>query len=119
LPALAGCLETVVFDSDAMLRSAEAPELYATDVAESLVARGVPFREAHRTVGELLRVLAEEGRTLRDLSTAEWEGIGVPDGTTLLDPRHAVQARSMPGGPSRASVEAQLDTLERALADRR
>jgi argininosuccinate lyase len=119
LPALAGCLETATFDAGAMLRAAEAPELYATDVAEALVANGVPFREAHRTVGELLRDLAGDGRTLRDLSSAEWAEVGLPDGASLLDPRHAVDARSMPGGPSRASVEAQLDTLERALSDRR
>jgi argininosuccinate lyase len=119
LPALAGCLETATFDTDAMLRAAEAPELYATDVAEALVARGVPFREAHRKVGELLRHLSEDARTLRDLSYAEWEAFGAPEGATLLDPHHAVQARAMPGGPSRASVEAQLDTLERALSDRR
>jgi argininosuccinate lyase len=119
IPALGGMLASLTFDPDAMLRAAEAPELYATDVAEALVMKGLPFRDAHRRVGELLRDLAGDGRTLRGLSSAEWAEVGLPGGASLLDPRHAVDARSMPGGPSRASVEAQLGTLQRALAARR
>jgi argininosuccinate lyase len=119
LPAIAGCLATTTFDPDAMRAAAESSELYATDVAEALVAQGVPFREAHRKVGGLLRLLEEEGRTLRDLTREEWYVVGLPEGAKLVDPEHAVSGRSMRGGPSRASVEAQLDTLERALAARR
>ena len=102
-----------------MLQAARAAELFATDVAEALVIAGLPFREAHHRVGELLRSLAEEDRTLRDLSPKEWEAFGIPNGAALLDPQRAVEARAMRGGPSRASVEAQLDALKRALAARR
>ncbi|MFL5766613.1 MAG: argininosuccinate lyase, partial [Actinomycetota bacterium] len=119
LPAIAGCLATVTFDADAMRAAAGAPELYATDVAEALVAQGVPFREAHRKIGGLLRLLEEEGRTLGDLSAEEWDVVGLPEGAQLLDAEHAVSARAMHGGPSHESVEAQLDTLERAIAARR
>jgi argininosuccinate lyase len=119
LPAIAGCLATVRFDADAMRAAAGAPELYATDVAEALVAREVPFREAHRKVGGLLRLLEEDGRTLGDLTPEEWDVVGLPDGASLLDPERAVEARSMHGGPSRMSVEAQLETLERAIVARR
>jgi len=119
LPALIGCLETVRFDAEAMRRAAEAPELYATDVAEALAAEGVPFREAHRRVGELLKRLAAESRTLRDLTPDEWDAQGLPEGASLLDPDLGVRARMMPGGPSPDSVLAQAESLERALADRR
>ncbi len=116
LPALVGCLETLRFDPAAMRAAALAPELYATDVAEALVARGVPFREAHRRVGELLRRLEGEGRTLADLAAAEWEAFGLPGGAGLLDPDRSVRARATPGGPSPASVLAQADAIEAALA---
>jgi argininosuccinate lyase len=118
LPAIAGCLETVTFDAGTMRAAAQAPELYATDVAEALVAQGVPFREAHQKVGGLLRLLEEDGRTLRDLTPDEWDVVGLSEGAALLDPERAVAARAMHGGPSRDSVEVQLDTLERALAER-
>jgi len=119
LPAIAGCLATVTFDAEAMRTAAEAPELYATDVAEALVAQGVPFREAHRKVGGLLRLLEEDGRTLGDLTPEDWDVVGLPQGPQLLDPEHAVSARGMHGGPSHQSVQLQLETLERALATRR
>ncbi len=116
LPALTGCLETLRFHPEVMRGAALAPELYATDVAEFLAARGVPFREAHRRVGELLRRLDGEGRTLGDLSAEEWEALGVPGGADLLDPERSVAARSGPGGPAPERVLEQIEAIERALA---
>jgi argininosuccinate lyase len=118
LSALVGALDTVRFDVDAMRAAAEADELFATDVAEALVAAGVPFRAAHRRTGELLKRLEAEGRSLRDLKDDEWEAFGLPDGGALLDPVAAVEARDVGGGPSPASVEAQAVAIERALAAR-
>ena len=115
LAALAGCVETLTFDPEAMRSAAAAPGLYATDVAEALVAAGVPFREAHRQVGELLKRLDAEGRTLVDLSSEGWSTLGLPDGAALLDPARAVAGRAVPGGPSPASVRTQADALERML----
>ena len=119
LPALIGATATVRFDLEAMRRAAEADGLYATDLAEALVAAGVPFREAHRRTGTLLKELAAAKRTLRDLRSDEWIAFGVPEGAALLDPDHAVGARSAPGGPSPASVRAQIDALDRLLGERR
>ena len=119
LPALIGAVATVRFDLEAMRRAAEAEGLYATDLAEALVTSGVPFREAHRRTGTLLKELSAAKRTLRDLTAEEWTAFGVPGGAALLDPDHAVRARSAAGGPSPASVRAQADALERILSDRR
>ncbi len=116
LPALAGCVETVRFRPEAMRRDAGAEGLFATDLAEELVKGGVPFREAHRRVGGLLRELEAEGRGLRDLSEEEWRHAGLPGGAALLDPDRAVRTRSMPGGPSPPAVLAQADAIEAALA---
>ncbi len=117
LAALAGCVDTVRFHPEAMRRAAGAPALYATDVAEALVARGMPFREAHRRVGELLRRLEAEGRTLADLTDAEWAELGLPGGAALLDPDRAVRARGGPGGPAPERVLEQVAALEGLLAE--
>ena len=118
LPAIVGAVETVRFDTTAMRTDAEADELFATDLAEALVAAGVPFRVAHRRTGELLKRLAAEDRSLRDLKDDEWDGFGLPDGSALLDPDAAIEARTTAGGPSKESVVAQAEAIERALAGR-
>ena len=119
LAALVGAVGSIRFDVEAMRAACEDPGLYATDLAEALVAAGTPFRDAHRRTGALLKRLDEEGRSLRDLDPAEWEGFGVPDGAALLDPDRSVRARGGAGGPSPDSVRAQIRELERALTARR
>jgi argininosuccinate lyase len=118
LAALAGCVETMTFDPEAMRASTLAEGLYATDLAEGLVRAGVPFREAHRRVGELLRRLETEGLSFNALSPDDWIDLGLPDGADLLDADRAVRARAIPGGPSPDSVRGQADALERLLAAR-
>jgi argininosuccinate lyase len=118
LPALAGAVATMRFDVGAMRAACADDGLYATDLAEALVRSGIPFREAHRRTGALLKELATDGRTLRDLDPVEWTAFGVPDGAALLDPDHAVASRSGPGGPSSASVGRQADALDAFLRDR-
>ncbi|MGH2672217.1 MAG: argininosuccinate lyase [Actinomycetota bacterium] len=118
LAALAGCVETLTFDPEAMRAATLAEGLYTTDLAEALVQRGVPFREAHRRVGELLRRLETEGTTFNALSPDDWTDLGLPDGAALLDADRAVRARAIAGGPSPQSVLQQVDALERLLAAR-
>ncbi|WP_334142288.1 argininosuccinate lyase, partial [Rhabdothermincola sp.] len=67
LGAMAGLLRTVRFDVEAMRTAADTATSSATDLAEWLVARGTPFREAHATVGELVRRSFTEGRSLAEL----------------------------------------------------
>jgi argininosuccinate lyase len=115
LMALAGCVETLTFHPEAMREATLAEDLYATDLAEALVRTGVPFREAHRRVGELLRRLQTEARTVRTISPDEWGDLGLPEGAALLDADRSVRARSIPGGPSPQSVRAQAAAIERVL----
>jgi argininosuccinate lyase len=109
--ALVGAVATLRIDVTAMREACADPGLYATDVAEALVVSGVPFREAHRRTGELLRSLADDGRTLADLDADDWMALGAPDGAALLDPDRSIAARTAAGGPARASVEAPLAAL--------
>ena len=118
LHAMTGAVATVRFDLEAMLAACDAEGLYATDLAEALVKTGVPFREAHRRTGELLKALMSESRTLRELSAEEWTAFGVPDGATYLNAEHAISARSGSGGPSVESVLAQADVIMAMIGTR-
>ena len=118
LPAITGAVGSTIFHVDRMRSAAETESLFATDLAEGLVREGVPFREAHRRTGELLKTLDEQGRLLRDLTADEWSSFGLVGGEELLDPEHAVAARAMPGGPSPQSVRDQVEAIGRALAER-
>jgi argininosuccinate lyase len=116
LAALVGMVERTRFDVAAMRRASSDPGLFATDVAEGLVRAGMPFREAHRKTGDLVRRLEGEGRSLTDLTTPEWTTFGLPEGSLLLDRDRAIAARSVPGGPSAASVRRQEVAIERVLS---
>ncbi len=120
LPALTGAVASLRFVPEAMRAACAAEGLYATDLAEALVRDGVPFREAHRRTGALLRRVDDEGRSLAELTGGEWVAFGLADdGSAYLDPERSVAARTMTGGPSAESVRAQAAALERLLADRR
>ncbi len=71
LGALTGMIEAATFDLERMASAADDPMLGATDLAELLVARGMPFREAHAVVGGLVRESIASGRALADLVRAD------------------------------------------------
>ena len=71
LVALTGLLATAEFDADAMPAAADSPTVAATDLAEWLVARGMPFREAHAVVGAVVRQSVERGVPLDELVMTE------------------------------------------------
>jgi argininosuccinate lyase len=115
LPAITGAVATTVFHVEAMRAACADEGLYATDLAEALVRDGVPFREAHRRTGELLKRVDGEGRSLAELTDDEWKAFGVPDGAEFLDPDRSVTARTTSGGPSPESVRTQADLLGRLI----
>ncbi|MDW3218793.1 MAG: argininosuccinate lyase [Acidimicrobiales bacterium] len=113
LLALDGMLATTTFRTDAMAEQADSPYAAATDLAEWLVGRGMPFRQAHAVVGEQVRkALAGEG-TLADLVAAHPD-LG-PDAAALLAPGVSVTRRTTHGGGSPAAVAAQLDRFRATL----
>ena len=85
--------------------------LLATDVADYLVSRGMPFRRAHEVVGAMVRRLLSEGRDFSDLSLAEWRdaseifGDDAPRAATALA---SVQAKRSPQSTNPESVRAAL-----------
>ncbi|MFQ5524148.1 MAG: argininosuccinate lyase [Acidimicrobiia bacterium] len=96
-----------------------AAETVALDLAEILVARGVPFREAHRKVGELVARLEAEGRTLDGATVEDLNAVAEEfeeEDLARLDLATSVRARVTPGSGGPASVHAQVAEIRRRVA---
>jgi argininosuccinate lyase len=93
-------------------------ETASLDLAEALVGRGVPFREAHAAVGKVVLKLEGEGRSLADLTIADLvaahDRFADPD-LELLDPAASVARRHSSGGGSPESVHIQVADLRRRV----
>jgi argininosuccinate lyase len=119
LGILADVVRRLRFDVAAMRRAASDPMLLATDVAEHLVARGMPFREAHVLVGAAVRRCVAERRTLADLSVEEWRQLSDRfDGevVALFDVDAALRRRELPGGPGPRTVGRALTRAAAGVA---
>ena len=100
------------------MRAAAGGFALATDLAEYLVARGVAFREAHETIGALVRETAAAGKALEDLTLDELRQYSAkfgPDALAALDAAGSVAARALPGGPAPVTVRARIARLAAAL----
>jgi argininosuccinate lyase len=118
LPAVAGTVRSLRIDA-ARCAGAVDSAMLATDVADFLVRRGVPFREAHGAVGKLVRAAEGMGCPLsalpRELFVQVSGEFADADLDALFDARASVQARAAAGGTSYASVQAQLAELSATL----
>ena len=110
--ALAGCYRTCTFRTEAMRDAAADDAAAAVDLAEWLVARGVPFRAAHHRVASLAAAAASAGTTLRAQVAADPE---LRDAAPLLEPGVAVTRRTSPGGAGPAAQPAQRAALSARL----
>jgi argininosuccinate lyase len=124
LAAMTGLVATSRFDHDRMREAADTPAAAAVDLAELLVAKGMPFRDAHALVGGLVRASIERGVPLAELVAAHPQ-LG-DDATSVLEPGVAVTRRTTPGGAGPKPVaeqlerfRAQLDVAARRLDDSR
>ena len=113
LRALAGLLATAEVVPDRMQSAADGKPAAAVDLAEWLVERGVPFRDAHARVGALVRQSDERGVPLDELVMTEPD-LG-PDALALLEPGTAVRRRTTPGGAGPVPVAEQLVAADARL----
>jgi argininosuccinate lyase len=98
------------FDGEKM-RLASRGLLLATELADHLVERGLPFRDSHRVVGAVVRHAIAQKKTLEDFSLAELRQFSDRfDALVLkrLTPEAAIDRRKLPGGTARANVERRL-----------
>lgn len=118
LPVMAGVISSLTVNAQRM-RDALDDGLLATDLADYLVRRGVPFREAHHLVGQAVRLSVEQGVPLRQLSLADFAGISVhfaDDVYQVFDFERSINAKNSPGGTAESAVREQIRRAKEALA---
>lgn len=117
LPAFTGMIETLTFHTERMAELAPAGFSLATDVAEWLVKRRVPFRDAHEITGALVRYAEEHALELHEVDDAALASISphlTPEVRRVLTIEGSVASRDGIGGTAPVRVDAQFA----ALADR-
>ena len=100
------------------LAAARDPSLLATDLADYLVRKGLPFRQAHHSVGALVALAERLGRPLNQLTLAELQSVESKlqsDALKLFDLKQALARRRLSGAPGTAEVRAQLSNWRRKL----
>lgn len=112
--ALSGLYETIQFDTNRMALAADSPFVAATDLAEYLVERGMPFREAHAVVGNLVRSALDRHVDFAELVENN-PSLG-PRALALLEPGVAVQRRTTPGGAGPLPFRDQLARFQAQIA---
>jgi argininosuccinate lyase len=118
LKILASLWEHINVNKERMEEMAAAGYTLATDVAEYLVLKGVPFRLAHQTVGKIVRYCLEEGKELESLTLEELRGFSkVIDEKiyVVLDLKHSVDSRNSAGGTSLQQVRQAISSAEEEL----
>jgi len=132
-PALFDALDTVVasldvltelmrrltINRDVLKQTVQCGGMLATEVADYLVTRGVPFREAHAVTGRLVRAALDQGRELTDFSLEELQAFSARIEKNLflrLTVTAAIDRKSQVGGTARTRVEQRIKDLERMLS---
>ncbi len=115
----AGMVSTMTVHPEAMMAQAKKGYLAATDVADYLTKKGMPFRQAHEVVGHLVLLCDKRGCDLDDLSLADFQAessLFEADITEQLDLRRIADARTTFGGTGSSAVREQMAAVEAALA---
>ncbi len=119
LPVAAGVVRTLKVYPERMAAALD-DGMLATDLADYLVRRGVPFRQSHSLVGLAVRRAGELGLPLRALPLPEFQAISPafgPDLYEIFDHRRSVEARSSEGGTALASLREQIALARKVLKD--
>jgi argininosuccinate lyase len=119
VPITAGVIATLTLHPDRM-QAALDDSMLATELADYLVTRGMPFREAHYRVGQVVRRAVERGCSLRALPLEDFQAVSnlfAPDVWEWLDFERAVERRTSVGGTARAAVVEQLAAAARLVEE--
>jgi len=120
-----GCLAVFVpmlasakFNKEKMERGAAGGFAGATDVADYLVKKGVPFRESHRIVGELVSYCINKGKDLESITLEEYQGFSALIDDDIFEevkPINVVAKRDVPGGPAPSRVAEHIEKAKNLL----
>lgn len=109
-------LETLTVNKDIMAKKAEEGYINATDVADYLTKKGLPFREAYKITGSIVKYAIDKKKTLNELSLDEYNTFSDIFTTDIYDAiniHNCVESRNIYGGPSKEAVSLQIkETLE-------
>jgi len=114
----AAMLPHVTLNRQACFAAASDPALLATDLADYLVRKGVPFRQAHHAVGSLVALAERLGKNLKQLSVPELQSVDNhfgPEVAELLDLKQALARRNLTGAPGNKEVARQLKRWSKQL----
>jgi argininosuccinate lyase len=115
-------LGAIRFDGERMRAEAEQGFLNATDLADFLARRGMPFRRAHRVAGEAVRACLERGKRLEEMTAEEWQAVSPdvdPSVQAALELEAVVEARSSSGGTARKQVLRQIRVCRKEIGKRK
>ena len=118
LEVMAGMLPGMKAKTDRMLKAASEGFINATDFADYLVTKGLPFRSAYKVSGAMVAKCIREGKTLEKLSLEEYKEASPlieADIYEAIDLRNCVQKRVSAGGTSVQSVEKQIAAVRNVL----
>jgi len=114
----AGAIATTQFCDEKLRALAGNPSLLATEAADYLVRKGIPFRRAHDLVGKILREAEKQGKNWIELPLTELQKVSPeigPDFAKSLTVEAALAAKKVPGGTSQDSVRAAIADLEKRI----
>jgi argininosuccinate lyase len=117
IPIASGVIRTLKVNTGRMAAALDAATL-ATDLADYLVRKGVPFRQSHHLVGEAVRLADALGVSLQELDLVEYQAIHpefAPDVYGCFDPHASVEARDAVGGTSPMAVRIQIEQARALL----
>jgi argininosuccinate lyase len=111
LPVFTKMLATMKIKKDNMYRAAQGGFTNATDVADYLVKKGIPFRSAHEIIGKMVLYCINNNKAIEDLSMEEFKGFSdkiEQDVYVEISLEKCISGRSLPGGPATQSVKASI-----------
>jgi argininosuccinate lyase len=120
LAAANGLLRSIRFDRERLADAAGDELLHATDVADMLVRKGMPFREAHGVVGAVVRHALERGVRPSELSREELASFSElldEEYYEVLSTERSLESKLSAGGTASPRVEEQLEAARRALSE--
>jgi argininosuccinate lyase len=112
IPIFSAMLDTASFHEDVMLKAAQGGFTNATDAADYLVKKGMPFRQAHEVIGRLVVYCLDNGKDLSDLSLEEYRHFSDlfdEDVMQAISLDTCVQNRKVYGGPARQSLSVAIE----------
>ncbi len=121
LPVFAAMVDTLTVRPRDMARAASGGFINATDCADYLAKKGLPFREAYMIVGRLVNMCVKTGDTLDTLTLKDFRAISNlfdEDVYDALALKTCVNGRKVYGGPARESVEKQIELIEKFVSER-